>query len=113
MKFASLRDLSPVIRYFQGVIQALAIGKGACLREKFQNIIRTAEINPDGMKTVGEEETDEVQHVDRISHGLLFCIKAAATCSSEFPGRPLDDARRGFRFFVQGVGRCVDQISTL
>ena len=79
----------------------------------FQNFIRTAENNPDGMKTVGEEETDEVQHVDRISHGLRLCGKAAATLSSEFPGLPLDDANRSFLSFVQSVGCSVDQVSTL
>ena len=65
------------------------------------------------MKTVGEEETDGVEHVDRVSHGLRFRGKAAATLSSEFPGLPLDDANRGFLSFVQGVGRCVDQVPTL
>ena len=52
------------------------------------------------MKTVGEEETDEVQHVDRVSHGLRFRGKAAATVSSECPGLALDDANRSFLSLV-------------
>ena len=61
-----------MIRYFLGIVQALAIRNGTWFREKFQGFIWAAEINFCGMKTVGKEDTDAVQHVDRVSHGLEF-----------------------------------------